>query len=84
VREFDEIAQGVIPYSVWIPLSSLPSSLDLSSVDFEVIHGFSKPALGQEIVFYCRSGRRSAKACELAHQGGYNKSVCNVGFLEAF
>lgn len=75
VRELDEVAQGVIPHSAWIPLSSLPASLALDAEEFKAVHGIDKPAFGQEIVFYCRSGRRSAKACELAHDSGYTKWV---------
>jgi rhodanese-related sulfurtransferase len=39
-------------------------------------HGFPKPLPQQKIIFYCRSGKRSATACELAGEAGY-KNVRN-------
>jgi rhodanese-related sulfurtransferase len=36
-------------------------------------YGFKKPNTEEEIVFYCRSGKRSATACDSAIKNGYNK-----------
>ncbi|KAF8529460.1 Rhodanese-like domain-containing protein [Gautieria morchelliformis] len=71
VREPEEIAQGSIPSSVPLPLSTLSSSLHLRGDEFLDKHGFMKPAYNQEIVFYCRSGRRSATASDVARRNGY-------------
>lgn len=39
--------------------------------DFTRIHGFHKPAKGQNIIFYCRSGKRAQTAIDLAKRSGY-------------
>lgn len=57
VREEEEVAEGMIPGAIHIPLGSIPervSELDAS----------------KEYIIVCRSGRRSANACQyLASQG---------------
>ncbi|KIJ45513.1 hypothetical protein M422DRAFT_29649 [Sphaerobolus stellatus SS14] len=71
VREADEIAQGSIPSAVSLPLSTLPSSLVLKPDEFFLKHAFLKPKRDQEIIFYCRSGKRSTTACEIAEKHGF-------------
>ncbi|KIM84569.1 hypothetical protein PILCRDRAFT_818147 [Piloderma croceum F 1598] len=71
VREPDEVIQGSIPSAVNLPLSVLSNSLHLHNGAFKEKHGFDKPRLAQEIVFYCRSGKRSATACDIAKRNGY-------------
>ncbi|EGN94353.1 hypothetical protein SERLA73DRAFT_96439 [Serpula lacrymans var. lacrymans S7.3] len=75
VREPDEVMQGSIPSSVNLPLSVLANSLHLSSTAFQTQHGFAKPEKNQEVVFYCRSGKRSATACDVAKRNGYNNII---------
>lgn len=75
VREPDEVMQGSIPSSVNLPLSVLASSLNLNTQAFRSQHGFDKPGKAQEVVFYCRSGKRSASACDIAKRNGYEKWV---------
>lgn len=75
VREPDEVIQGMIPSSVNLPLSVLSNSLHLHANAFKAQHGFEKPMKDQEIVFYCRSGKRSATACDVAKRNGYTKCV---------
>jgi hypothetical protein len=41
-------------------LSGLPGALHLDGEMFREMYGFWKPALDQEVVFYCRSGMRSS------------------------
>jgi hydroxyacylglutathione hydrolase len=53
VREEDEIAEGAIPGMTHMPLS-----------DFEAFK--DKIPLDRSIVFYCRSGKRSMMAGQLA------------------
>ncbi|KAI5898662.1 Rhodanese-like protein [Schizophyllum commune H4-8] len=72
VREPNETEQGMIPSAVNLPLSELPNSLHLGSTDFKAKYGYEKPRKDQEITFYCRSGKRSTTACEIAAQNGYN------------
>ncbi|KAF8527872.1 Rhodanese-like domain-containing protein [Hysterangium stoloniferum] len=71
VREADEVAQGTIPSAVSIPLSVLSTSLHIKGDEFHNQFGFLKPAYNQEIIFYCRSGKRSASACDIATKHGY-------------
>ena len=71
VREPDEVIQGSIPSSVNIPLSALGNDLHLSAETFKSKYGFEKPRTHQELVFYCRSGRRSASASDIAKRNGY-------------
>ncbi|KAF8845412.1 Rhodanese-like protein [Paxillus ammoniavirescens] len=75
VREPDEVMQGSIPSSVNVPLSVLVNSLHLNPQTFRAQHGFEKPKKTQEIVFYCRSGKRSASACDIARRNGYENVV---------
>ena len=55
VREEDEIEAGAIPGHKAMPLSSFDSFRDEISKD--------KPT-----IFYCGSGKRSLKACQIAQQ----------------
>ncbi|KAK7058259.1 Thiosulfate sulfurtransferase rdl2, mitochondrial [Paramarasmius palmivorus] len=71
VREPDEVIQGMIPSAVNLPLSILPESLQLTPEAFEAKHGFPKPRYNQEVTFYCRSGKRSSTASDLAFRQGY-------------
>ncbi|THH16767.1 hypothetical protein EW146_g3933 [Bondarzewia mesenterica] len=75
VREPDEVIQGNIPSSVNLPLSVLSGSLQLDPVEFEEKFGFRKPLQSQEIIFYCRSGKRSASASDVAKRNGYTNIV---------
>jgi len=71
VREPDEVIQGMIPSAVNLPLSTLANSLYLHHSAFKEKHGFDKPQRDQELIFYCRSGKRSASASDIAKRNGY-------------
>ncbi|CUA77474.1 hypothetical protein RSOLAG22IIIB_02489 [Rhizoctonia solani] len=71
VRELDEIAQGSIPSSVPLPLSVFAEALRAPEDEFRNKHGFKKPTVNQEIIVYCRSGKRSATAADIANKYGY-------------
>lgn len=75
VREPDEVLQGSIPSAVNLPLSVLANSFFLSETAFKSRFGWEKPKPEQEIVFYCRSGKRAATACDIAKRNGYKKYV---------
>ena len=47
--------------------------MHLNPVAFKEKYGFEKPKKDQEIVFYCRSGKRSATASDIAAKNGYTK-----------
>ncbi|KAF9929796.1 hypothetical protein BGZ65_005641, partial [Modicella reniformis] len=71
VREAAEVAQGVIPTSHHVPLASIQEALSLPEKEFEERFGFKKFNKDDEVIFYCRSGRRSGMAYEVAKQLGY-------------
>ncbi len=64
VRNDDEVARGIIPGAVHIPLSMLP-------VQYESLTKM------ENIVFYCHSGVRSAHAAAFASSKGC-KNVYNL------
>ncbi|KAI0786021.1 Rhodanese-like protein [Abortiporus biennis] len=76
VREPDEVLQGAIPSSVNLPLSTLASALHLGPEEFKATYGFDKPKPEQEVTFYCRSGKRSTSASDIAKRNGY-KNILN-------
>lgn len=59
VRESDEVAAGKIPGAVHIPLGSVESNLD--KIDQTIPH-----------IIICKAGGRSAMACEILEENGYN------------
>lgn len=59
VRSPGEIMAGIIPGAAGMPLNLLP--LRMSEVPKD-----------QQVVFYCRTGARSAQACLFMMQHGYN------------
>ncbi|KAA1468600.1 Rhodanese-like protein [Dentipellis sp. KUC8613] len=71
VREPDEVIQGSIPSAVNLPLSVLAGSLQLDPAAFQKKFGYEKPGRNQEVVFYCRSGKRSSSASDVAKRNGY-------------
>lgn len=75
VREPDEVLQGSIPSAVNLPLSVLPNALHLPPAEFKEKFGFEKPRTNQEIIFYCRSGKRSSTAADVAQRNGFTKYV---------
>jgi len=73
VREPDEVLQGMIPSAVNLPLSDLSGALNMDGEKFKEKYGFQKPGFDQEIVFYCRSGKRSSTASDVARRNGYKR-----------
>lgn len=82
VREPDEVLQGMIPSAVNVPLTTLPTALQLSPEHFEEKYGFTKPRKAQEVTFYCRSGKRSSTAADVAKRNGFTKCVEFVSAAE--
>ena len=78
VRETDEFAAGHIAQAHLHPLSGFPTNFSLDGI----------PAT-QKIVIQCRSGKRSATACQLlmglspAHQDIYNLEGGILAWQEA-
>jgi len=66
VRNDDEVARGIIPGAVHIPLAQIPARLD-SLVEGE-----------EPLVFYCHSGIRSAQAASYIAANGRTAPVFNL------
>lgn len=64
VREEEEVERGMIPEAIHIPLFELPEHWD--AWDRE-----------EEIIFVCRSGRRSMAACQVMTLQGF-RNVKNL------
>ncbi|KAK2859496.1 hypothetical protein Q5P01_004116 [Channa striata] len=74
VRNPDEFQAGNIRPAVNIPLGNLEESLKLTPEQFQ--HQFAVRAPGKNddnIVIYCRSGNRSAKALDIARHLGFSR-----------
>jgi rhodanese-related sulfurtransferase len=78
VREKHELAYGMIPSAHHIPLGEIEAAFKMEESEFEQQYHFSKPKKGSEIIFYCRSGNRSAFAADAAQRLGY-ASINYVG-----
>uniref|UniRef100_A0A8C2KIA4 Si:ch211-161h7.8 n=1 Tax=Cyprinus carpio TaxID=7962 RepID=A0A8C2KIA4_CYPCA len=75
VRSPDEFQAGRIPDSVNIPLGQLEESLKLPPLQFQQQFGVKAPKKeDDDIVFHCRSGKRSLTALEIAHRLGFSKA----------
>lgn len=70
VREDDEVAHGMIAGAKHIPMGDIPSRLD-------------EIPRNTEVIFICRSGRRSEHVCNfLSHQGINNIVNMSGGMLQ--
>uniref|UniRef100_A0A671T799 Thiosulfate sulfurtransferase/rhodanese-like domain-containing protein 1 n=1 Tax=Sinocyclocheilus anshuiensis TaxID=1608454 RepID=A0A671T799_9TELE len=75
VRNPDEFQAGRIPDSVNIPLGQLEESLKLPPLQFQQQFGVKAPKKeDDDIVFHCRSGKRSLTALEIAHRLRFSKA----------
>ncbi|KAI9102417.1 endoplasmic reticulum protein [Phlyctochytrium arcticum] len=74
VREPDEVKQGAIPTAKHIPLAEVPLALHLKSEEFKGKYGFEQPKRDDNVIFYCRSGKRSEAAFKFARQQGYENA----------
>ena len=69
VREEDEVATGIIPHAIHIPLGLIESTMkDLDP--------------SQQYIMICRSGNRSSMAAKLLEEHGYNVMNMTGGMLE--
>ncbi|WP_438446934.1 rhodanese-like domain-containing protein [Gorillibacterium sp. sgz5001074] len=71
VREYDEVAQGMIPGAKHIPLGELPERLAELSRD-------------DEVILVCRSGGRSSRAYDYLQQHGYTGLKNMTGGMLAY
>ncbi|KAF9257689.1 Rhodanese-like protein [Marasmius fiardii PR-910] len=75
VRGPDEVAHGMIPSAISIPINTLEVSLKLSPEAFQQKFGIAKPEKDQEVTFYCKKGLRSTMASEIAMREGFTNVV---------
>ena len=74
VREPDEVQQGFIPTANNLPLTHiLAGAFGLDDVAFQMQFGWQKPNKDQEVVIYCKKGKRSSIAADSAKRVGYTK-----------
>ena len=71
VREDEEVADGMIPGAIHLPMGEIPGRID------EI------PREG-EVIFICRSGNRSGKVCEYLQMMGYENQVNLTGGMLAW
>lgn len=71
VREEEEVAQGMIPGALHLPLGQVPQQLDSIPKD-------------EEVIFICRSGYRSDQACQYLSSLGYTGTTNLVGGMLAW
>ena len=69
VREDDEVAQGMIPTAIHIPLGQVPERMN--ELDKETTY-----------IMVCRSGGRSGRATQFLEQAGYDVINMAGGMLE--
>ena len=75
VREKEEVEAGMLKGALWLPLSGLQAG------DAQTLKTLESIESGKEIIAYCRSGNRSARAAALLVEKGYR--VRNLGGYEA-
>lgn len=69
VREDEEVAYGMIPGALHIPMGEIPYRTEDIPSDANVI-------------FICRSGARSQRVCEYLQQFGYQATNLSGGMIE--
>ena len=69
VREDDEVAQGIIPGAIHIPLG-------------EVVERVGELDKEKSYIIICRSGGRSGRATEFLKSAGYDAANMTGGMLE--
>ncbi|MEN9528826.1 MAG: hypothetical protein RI932_699 [Pseudomonadota bacterium] len=65
VRNSDEVAAGMLPNAVHIPLGELQARM--GELDKK-----------KEIYLYCRSGNRTQMAFDILKQAGFSNVICSV------
>jgi rhodanese-related sulfurtransferase len=71
VREDEEVAQGIIPGAIHLPLGQLP-------------HRLNEIPKEEEVIFICRSGYRSDQACQYLASLGYKGATNLIGGMLAW
>lgn len=75
VREPLEVqTYGAIPSSINIPMNNVGTEISLDPVLFKQKYG-KVINTGKRIIFYCRSGTRSAESTKVALEKGFTNSI---------
>ncbi|KAK0532995.1 hypothetical protein OC834_002278 [Tilletia horrida] len=85
VREPDEVAQGIIPSAVNVPLSKFQTAFAGTGTGGNFVRdfGFDRPQFDDALIFYCRSGKRSQEALDYARaQGWWNSRNYTGSWLD--
>ena len=65
---------GYIPGAVNLPLSAvLAGAFHTEPEAFKKQFGYEKPGRDQEVIIYCKKGKRSSVGCDSARKCGYTK-----------
>ncbi|KAJ1506382.1 Thiosulfate:glutathione sulfurtransferase [Coelomomyces lativittatus] len=85
VRNPEETSLGTIPTAISVPLSELKDALVLPNMQFKLMYQGEKPSRETgNLIFYCKSGKRSSSACEIAKSLGFKKVRNFPGSYEAW
>ncbi|WP_256761563.1 rhodanese-like domain-containing protein [Cohnella sp. WQ 127256] len=71
VREDEEVAQGMIPGAIHLPLGQIAQQLNAIPKE-------------DEVIFICRSGYRSDQACQYLSSLGYKGTTNLIGGMLAW
>jgi len=75
VREKEELDQtGIIPGAHHIPLGDIEQALVTPNDEFAKKYRFNKPSHEDQVIFSCRSGKRSLVALEKALNHGFKNA----------
>ncbi len=71
VREKEELSYGMIPTAKNIPLHEIEQAFTLSEGNFQERYHFPHPQKEDTVIFYCRTGGRSAMATAFVEEKGF-------------
>ncbi len=71
VRDGDELEYGMLPTAKHISLGEVEDALRMTPDRFLKHYGFAQPKKDDVLIFYCRTGGRSARAANIALHCGF-------------
>ncbi|KAJ1836003.1 hypothetical protein IWW55_004590 [Coemansia sp. RSA 2706] len=77
VREPNEVAEGRVPTAVNIPLGDVAAAFAMPSDAFIAKYRIDRPSDEEDVIFYCRSGKRSQKAIDEVARVDHSLSLRN-------
>lgn len=79
VRQPEELVHGVLPTAQNLPIDEVEEAFALPDDAFLRRYRFPKPEKDAVVIFYCRTGGRSARATTIAKEKGYVLAVNYAG-----